>query len=75
MKVSVKNKIQSSTEGTIADTRAGVEVLDPKACAEKYIKDAIESLGQYCLQSSEDSTVIKESIANLAVILVDLQTA
>lgn len=75
MKVSVKNKIQSSTEGTIADTRAGVEVLDPKACAEQHIKDAIESLGQYCLQSSEDSTIIKESIANLAVILVDLQNA
>lgn len=75
MKVSVKNKIQSSTEGTIADTRAGVEVLDLKACAENHIKDAIESLGQYCLQSSEDSTVIKESIANLAVILVDLQNA
>lgn len=75
MKVSVKNKIQSSTEGTIADTRAGVEVLDLKACAENHIKDAIESLGQHCLQSSEDSTVIKESIANLAVILVDLQNA
>lgn len=75
MKVSVKNKIQSSTEGTIADTCVGVEVLDLKACAEKHIKDAIESLGQYCLQSSEDSTIIKESIANLAVILVDLQNA
>lgn len=75
MKVSVKNKIQSSTEGTIADTSTGIEVIDLKACAEQHIKDAIESLGQYCLQSSEDSTIIKESIANLAVILVDLQNA
>lgn len=75
MKVSVKNKIQSSTEGGITDTSTGVEVIDLKACAEKHIKDAIESLGEYCLQSSEDSTVIKESIANLAVILVDLQNA
>lgn len=75
MKVSVKNKIQSSTEGGITDTSTGIEVIDLKACAEQHIKDAIESLGQYCLQSSEDSTVIKESIANLAVILVDLQNA
>lgn len=75
MKVSVKNKIQSSTEGGITDTSTGIEVIDLKACAEQHIKDAIESLGQYCLQSSEDSTIIKESIANLAVILVDLQNA
>lgn len=75
MKVSVKNKIQSSTEGGITDTSTSVEVIDLKACAEQNIKDAIESLGQYCLQSSEDSTIIKESIANLAVILVDLQNA
>ena len=75
MKVSVKNKIQSSTEGTTTDKCTGVEVVDLKACAEQNIKDAIESLGQYCLQSSEDSTIVKESIANLAVILVDLQNA
>lgn len=71
MKVSVKNKINS------AEDVVDLPVVDSKQDAVKHINNAIECLGQYCLQNPGNSEIptLKEAIANLAVVLIDIQDA
>lgn len=44
-------------------------VQDPKDCAKDHIQCAITELGKI----AKDDTIAKDSIANLAVVLLDLQ--
>ena len=70
MKVSVKNKINSAEDVVVDEP-----VVASKHDAVKHINSAIECLGQYCLQNPDDKDIstLKDAIANLAVVLVDIQ--
>lgn len=71
MKVSIKNRISSSEH---IEPVVPV-VADLKASAVGHIRDAINCLGNYCLQNPQADCIseIKESIANLSVVLVDIE--
>lgn len=70
MKVSVKNKINSADDIVVK-----ASIVNSKDNAVKHIKSAIECLGQYCLQNPDETDIptLKEAIANLSVVLMDIQ--